>query len=46
MNRKVECLTSCAYLLLWWGEAPDEPAREDARPTRRFMAPMRVQCWT
>jgi len=19
--------------LIWWGEAPDEPAREDARPT-------------
>src|SRR6185436_17173471 len=27
---------------LWWGEATDEPAREDARPTKRFMAPMRV----
>jgi len=31
---------------LWWGEATDEPAREDARPTNRFMAPMRVRCWT
>jgi len=30
---------------LWWGEATDEPAREDARPTNRFMAPMRVQSW-
>src|SRR5262245_24903383 len=20
---------------VWWGEAPDEPAREDARPTER-----------
>jgi hypothetical protein len=19
--------------IVWWGEAPDEPAREDARPT-------------
>src|SRR5438477_8720719 len=28
---------------LWWGEATDEPAREDSRPTSRFMAPMRVQ---
>ena len=26
---------------LWWGEATDEPAREDARPTNRFMVPMR-----
>ena len=30
---------------LWWGEATGEPAREDARPTNRFMAPMRVQSW-
>jgi hypothetical protein len=22
--------------LLWWGEAPDEPAREDARPTKEM----------
>ena len=26
-------------------EATDEPAREDARPTNRFMAAMRVQFW-
>jgi hypothetical protein len=39
MNQKVESLS------FWWGEATDEPAREDARPTDRFMAPMRVQCW-
>jgi hypothetical protein len=39
MNQKVESLS------FWWGEAPDEPAREDARPTDRFMTLMRVQCW-
>jgi len=39
MNQKVERLS------LWWGEATDEPAREDARPTNRFMAAMRVQYW-
>jgi hypothetical protein len=39
LNRKVE------HLSLWWGEATDEPAREDARPTDRFMAPMRVRSW-
>jgi hypothetical protein len=32
MSRKVERLS------LWWGEATDEPAREDARPTDGFMA--------
>src|SRR6185503_9699938 len=37
MNRKVTSCTSS----LWWGEATDEPAREDARPTTRFMAPIR-----
>jgi hypothetical protein len=31
-NRKVECLIPCASSL-WWGEATDQPAREDARPT-------------
>jgi len=32
MNPKIERLNSCASSL-WWGEATDEPAREDARPT-------------
>ena len=44
MNQKVEPLSS-STCSLWWGEATDEPAREDARPTDRFMAPMRVQSW-
>ena len=46
MNRKVEgrvpipCASS-----LWWGEATDEPVREDARTTNRFIAPMRLRSW-
>ena len=40
MNQKVEPLSSSACSL-WWGKATDKPAREDARPTSRFMAPMR-----
>jgi hypothetical protein len=32
MNPKIERLNTCASSL-WWGEATDEPAREDARPT-------------
>jgi hypothetical protein len=40
MNPKIERLNTCASSL-WWGEATDEPAREDARPTSRFMVPMR-----
>ena len=44
MKQKVEPLSLCASPL-WWGEATDEPAREDARPTSQFMAPMRVQSW-
>jgi hypothetical protein len=42
MNRKVERVGRFSF---WWGEATDEPAREDARPTDRFMAPMRVRSW-
>jgi hypothetical protein len=34
MNQQVEPLSSCASSL-WWGEATDEPAREDDRPTHR-----------
>jgi hypothetical protein len=43
MNRKVAC-HSVRFLFVV-GEATDEPAREDARPTNPFMAPLRVQCW-
>jgi len=34
MNRKVECPFR-AVSSFWWGEATDEPAREDARSTNR-----------
>jgi hypothetical protein len=41
MSRNFERLTSCAFSWWWSAEATDEPAREDARPTSRFMVPMR-----